>query len=309
MVDLLAAGYPSLDFVLPVSDSPRTGETALIHRLPLNHEATLDGRGANVAATLAKLGFKPAIATIVGKDREGYVYTSRLRQMGVDVEDTIMVRTGNTSRRYRYRNPGGEYQSFFFPGVADAWEGELKLTNMSLAKYALLTTGPRQHSYQFLAEARKAAKPIVWQVNTDVARYDDQAMQAFAAASDYILLTELEAALMVEQLGLSSIRGLLVQGTQAVVVVHQDASGTLHDMAGETRIQAVPSANLIDPTGLDDAFTAGFVASLLNAYSLRKSVQVGAVLASFVVEGLGSQANLPDWDTMQSRYETHFGRL
>lgn len=309
MVDVLATGYPSLDFILPVSHSPKTGETALMDAVPIEHEATFGGCGANVAAALANLGFRAAVATIIGGDREGYLYTSQLRRMGIDMQDVIKVPDAKTSRSYLFRNPDGEYQNFFFAGAADAWKGRLRLMNVRRVKYALLTVGPYYYNKQFVDEVKRADKPLIWQLKPDISAYTQEAMKEFAEASEYILMNHIEAEFIKEGLKLDSVADLLKKKAKAVVVTKGEEGATLYDEAGVFDVKAVPPSNVEDPTGAGDAFTAGFIAGLLKDYGYRKSAQIGAVMASFVLERVGCQTNLPKWETMQARYEEHFGAL
>ena len=51
----------------------------------------------------------------------------------------------------------------------------------------------------------------------------------------------------------------------------------------------VPSDNLLDPTGVGDAFRAGFLSGVLDGLSLERSAQFGALVATHVLETTGTQ--------------------
>jgi ribokinase len=58
-----------------------------------------------------------------------------------------------------------------------------------------------------------------------------------------------------------------------------------------------------------DGFTSGFLAGWLQDRSPLVCAKMGAVVASFVLETVGCQTNLPDWSSMKQRYEENFGEL
>ena len=51
----------------------------------------------------------------------------------------------------------------------------------------------------------------------------------------------------------------------------------------------MPSENLLDPTGVGDAFRAGFLTGVLDGLSLERSAQFGALIATHVLETTGTQ--------------------
>lgn len=51
----------------------------------------------------------------------------------------------------------------------------------------------------------------------------------------------------------------------------------------------MPSENLLDPTGVGDAFRAGFLSGVIEGFSLERSAQFGALVATHVLETTGTQ--------------------
>ncbi len=309
MVDLLATGYPSLDYIISVSHSPKVGETALIDSVPAENEAVFGGCGANVAAALAKLKFQTAIATIIGDDREGYLYTSQMRRLGVNTQDIITVRQAKTSRSYLFRNPDGEYQNFFFAGAADQWDGNLRLFNLRRVRYALLTVGPYHYNKQFAELVTKDNNSLIWQLKPDIAAFTEEAMRQFAESSEYILMNHIEAEFIKDGLGLDKIEDLLDDTTKGVVVTKGEDGCIVYDSDGQYSVKAVSPNKVEDPTGAGDGFTAGFIAGLLEGKDHKTCGQMGSVMASYVLENIGCQTNLPNRAMFEKRYKANFGEL
>ncbi len=55
------------------------------------------------------------------------------------------------------------------------------------------------------------------------------------------------------------------------------------------RVPVVPARHLVDPTGVGDAFRAGFLAGLAWGLEPTRCAQVGCLLATLVIETVGTQ--------------------
>ncbi len=308
MLDLLATGYPSLDFIFPVSHSPRAGETALLDMVLDEVKPLFGGCGANVAVGLRRLGLNTGIAMIVGDDANGDLYRSYLSAQQVDQQDIIVVPGAKTSRSYLFHNPQGEYQNFFFPGAADQWRDTLCLERLDRVRYALVTVGSYHYNRQFVEQVQGAGVPLIWQLKSDISAFPMDAIQSFAQASTIILMNHLEAEFVRSSLGLHSLNDLLAGSTSTLVITQGAQGAVLCTAEGRQKLSTCP-VQVADTTGAGDGFATGFLAGLLKGYAPLTCAQMGSVVASFVLEKVGSQTNLPDWEQMQSRYHENFGAL
>jgi adenosine kinase len=305
-MDVLASGYPSLDYIISVSHSPGVGDTALVTLPPPDVAPTIGGCGANVAVGLCRLGFRAGVGMVIGDDQRGRAYQDYLESQGVDLSHLIVLPGTKTSCSFLFRNPQGEYQNFFFAGAADAWQGKLRLDNLPQVGYGLITVAPYHYNRQFLEQLAVANIPIIWQLKPDIYAYPPEGVQLFARCSRYILMNHLEAGSILNSLGLKQVSDLLKDMTQAIVVTRGSAGVTLVDPTGEWSVPSIP-AQVEDTTGAGDGFTAGFLAGILRGLDLLTSAKIGVVVASFVLEKIGCQTNLPTWETMQMRYKEFFG--
>src|SRR6201987_5633556 len=75
-------------------------------------------------------------------------------------------------------------------------------------------------------------------------------------------------------------------GPKGVDVVEPDGT-TIH-------VGVVPETSQVDPTGVGDAFRAGFLTGRSAGLSLERSAQLGSLVAVLVLESTGTQEW--DWD-------------
>jgi sugar/nucleoside kinase (ribokinase family) len=305
-LDLLATGYPSLDYICQVSHSPAVGETAIVRTPPSRY--TFGGCGANVAVGLARLGFRAGVAMVVGDDAPGRDYVAYLQRKGIDTREVIRWPDVGTSESRLYVNPEGEYQNFFYAGAADAWQGKLTLTSLAEARYALLTVGALHYNRQFVQLVLKAGIPLIWQLKPDVYAYPPEALTDLTRSSALLMMNRIEADYLIRTLGVSSAADLLSDETRLVVVTHGADGSRIFDQTGIHKVPAVPPAQLVDPTGAGDAFTTGFLAGWLQGRSPVICGRLGAVVASFALEKVGCQTNLPNWEMLSARYTEHFSK-
>ena len=74
-------------------------------------------------------------------------------------------------------------------------------------------------------------------------------------------------------------------------VVTLGADGVRIDRSGEesVTVAAVPEIEKVEPTGVGDAFRAGFLAALSWDLGHERAAQLGCLLAVYVVEQVGTQ--------------------
>jgi adenosine kinase len=94
-----------------------------------------------------------------------------------------------------------------------------------------------------------------------------------------------------------------------VRVITRGTKGSSVEIAGEPQLD-VPIARevaRVDPTGVGDAYRAGFLAGLAWDVSLERCAQLGSLLASHAIEVVGTQ-EYRFGDTFLTRFEDAYGR-
>ena len=73
------------------------------------------------------------------------------------------------------------------------------------------------------------------------------------------------------------------------------------------KVAAAPEESSLDPTGVGDAFRAGFVAGQAWGLDLERSAQVGSLLATHSLEHVGPQEYELDPARFVARFAAAFG--
>jgi adenosine kinase len=113
-------------------------------------------------------------------------------------------------------------------------------------------------------------------------------IRALVDGDDYLFTNEYEAALTEQKTGWSSDD---ILGRVTVRVTTLGPNGALVERRGAptVRIGCAVEERRADPTGVGDAFRAGFLAGVAWGVSDERAAQVGAMLATYVIETIGTQ--------------------
>ena len=109
--------------------------------------------------------------------------------------------------------------------------------------------------------------------------------------SHILLINESEATLLTGQNTIASCaRALQDEGPQTVVIKKGSRGAVLFSEKVQITIDAYPIKQVLDPTGAGDTFGGGFISCLANGGTMDEALINASVLASFCVEGFGTDA-------------------
>jgi adenosine kinase len=247
------------------------------------------GIGCNISFGLAALGLRPLLVGSVGDD---FVeYRAWLERHGVLTWPVQVSQTAHTARFVVTTDAdNAQIGSFYTGAMAEARQIELKPIADRVGGLDLVVISPndpeamqrhtdecRIRGYSFLADPSQQA---AWMNGPDLKRLIDGATYLFS--NDY------EDGLISQKTGWSHEEILSRVGTR---VITRGKGGASIEVAGQPRIDVpiAPETARVDPTGVGDAFRAGFIAGLSWGVSPERCAQVGSVLSSYVIAIVGTQ--------------------
>jgi len=137
-------------------------------------------------------------------------------------------------------------------------------------------------------ECRTRKIPFAADPSQQLAFMDGESIRELIDGATFLLTNEYEAALTEQKTGWS---GAEIADRVQTRVITKGKNGVLIATRGERPIE-VTIANEVrkaDPTGVGDAFRAGFLTGLAWGLAHERSAQVGSMLATYVVETVGTQ--------------------
>lgn len=250
------------------------------------------GVAANICFGMAQLSQHPVLVGAVGKDFFSE-YEPHLAGAGVDTSALLVSESRHTAMFLCTDDEEQNQIASFYPGaMSEAADIDLRAVADSHGEPDLVVVCPNdpaamhRHTQQALENGwRLAADP-----SQQLPRMDGDDVRKLIDGASILLSNDYEAALIESKSGWSSREVLEHVGMR---ITTHGPKGCVIEQAGEPTLEvdAVPpddSAQL-EPTGVGDAFRAGFLAGLAEGLGLERCAQIGALCATETLETVGPQ--------------------
>ncbi|HYN56544.1 MAG TPA: carbohydrate kinase family protein [Motilibacterales bacterium] len=252
-------------------------------------EVRRGGVAANIAFGMGVLGLRPVLVGAVGPDFADY--RSWLQRHGVDTESVHVSEVRHTARFVCTTDEHANQIATFYAGaMQEARDIELGpvVERVGAVDLVLIGANDPEAMMRHTEECRYRRIPFAADPSQQLARMHGDEIRLLVDGAAYLFTNEYEAALTEQKTGWSSEEILDRVGTRVTTL---GPSGVRIERKGQDMIQ-VPTpkeTHRADPTGVGDAFRAGFLAGLAWGLPLQRCAQVGSLLATHVIESIGTQ--------------------
>ncbi|MCM3886906.1 carbohydrate kinase family protein [Frankia sp. R82] len=265
------------------------------------------GVAANIAIGLGRLGLRPIVVGAVGTDFGDY--RTWLESHGVDTSALRVSQAAHTARFVCTTDLDLNQIASFYPGAMDeAAEIELAPIADRVGGLDLVVVSPNNPAamLRHAQEARERGYAFAADPSQQLALLDGAQIRELITGAAYLFCNEYEKALLASKTGWSDAEILAAVGVR---VTTHGKDGIVIEAPGQDliRVPVVPARDTPDPTGVGDGFRAGFLAGLSWDLSLERSAQVGALIATLVLETLGPQDYETDPAEMVKRLAETYG--
>ena len=247
------------------------------------------GVAANIAFGMANLGQKPILVGAAGEDFADY--RSWLERHGVDCESVHISETRHTARFVCTTDDDmAQIASFYAGAMSEAREIELGPVAARVGGLDLVVISSNDPAgmLRHTQECRTRLIPFAADPSQQLAFMDGESIRELIDGAAFLFTNEYEAALTEQKTGWSSEE--IAKRVQTRVIT-KGKDGALIATRGERPIEVKVANELrkADPTGVGDAFRAGFLTGLSWGLGHERSAQTGSMLATYVVETIGTQ--------------------
>jgi len=266
------------------------------------------GVAPNIAYSMALLGERPHIMATVGEDFEEYRLW--LEDKGVDTSLMKVVPGVFTASFFATTDQANAQIASFYPG-AMAHAAELTLTTVN-QQPDLVVVSPNDPvaMKNYAAECRDLGIPYLYDPSQQVLRLDGDELRRDMQGAHFLFVNDYEFGLISKKTGLSlkQMLGLI----NVLVVTRGEHGASIYTDGEEHLIPIYPTDEIIDPTGVGDAFRGGFLTSYSRGWDWELCGLVGALAASYCLEHKGPQSHSYTREEFIKRFRMHFndeGRL
>jgi sugar/nucleoside kinase (ribokinase family) len=298
--DVVAVGsWTNVDHLFRVDRLPRPGDTVQILGPIAQVEATYwGGCASNNAAVAAKLGAQSALVSVVGNDFRERGNAAHLQALGVDLRGAIVVEDDLCGHSFLFSDPTGATICLSHLGSAER-QDEFEPDPRLLTGAKVVVVNYRFDRFTLRAAQLAAQSGACIIVSGNLATGLAVAPEMVQVA-DLLVCTRHELDQLMRGLGLVKPAELFALGVRMLVETRGRDGCIVWTSSQEIQIPAVP-AQVVDPTGAGDGFVGGLAVGLAFDRSVAEAAQLGAAVASFVIEAVGCQTSLPTFEQAVGR--------
>ncbi|MGH3973618.1 MAG: carbohydrate kinase family protein [Pseudonocardiaceae bacterium] len=265
------------------------------------------GAAANIAFNLGCLGLAPVLVGAVGADFAEY--GQWLSAHGVDVSAVHVSQTKHTARfQCTTDSDQNQIATFYAGAMSEARDIELKPIVDRLGGTDLVVVGPSDPAamLRHTQECRDLGYPFAADPSQQLASLDGDQIKQLVDGATYLFTNTYERGLLERKTGWGD-EDILARVD--VSVMTRGAKGVTVQRPGEPVISVTPPQELTkaDPTGVGDAFRAGFLTGVHWGVGDERAAQLGCMLATLVIESIGTQEHKLEPETFMERFSEAYG--
>ncbi|MET9372688.1 carbohydrate kinase family protein [Streptomyces sp. NPDC002992] len=272
-----------------------------------NLEVRRGGVAANIAFGLGVLGLRPVLVGAVGADFEPYRVW--LKEHGVDTDSVRVSESLHTARFVCTTDRAQNQIATFYAGaMAEARAIDLREVVARAGRLDLVLVSPDdpEAMLRHTRTCRALGIPFAADPSQQLARLGRDEVRQLVDGARWLFSNEYETALLGERSGWSEAE--ILRRVGAWVTTHGEAGVRIRGEGRDTlAVPAVAVPGVVDPTGVGDAFRAGFLAGTAWGVPERCAAQLGCAVAATVLDYVGTQEYRLHRESLLDRIRTTYG--
>ena len=265
------------------------------------------GCAANICYGMGVLGLNPVLIAAVGKDWADY--EAWLSRHGVDTSHALVSTSLYTAHFMVTTDDDLNQIASLFPGaMSEARNIELAPIMEKTGRFDMVVISPDdpQAMLHHSDVCRKEGIPFAADPSQQMARMSGEEIKLLIDGASYLFLNEYELALAMQKTGWSDRE--ILEHVKIRVVTLGSKGAKVESAAGEFVQVGVPKEkSKTDPTGVGDSFRSGFIAGLAWGLSHERCAQLGSLIATYVIETMGTQEYRFSSAEFLARFEAAYG--
>jgi adenosine kinase len=246
------------------------------------------GVAANIAYGMGQLGERPVLMGAVGADFAEY--RSWLERNGVDCSWVHVSEVHHTARFVCTTDDDMcQIASFYAGAMSEARNIELAPAwHATGADLVLIGADDPDGMVRHSVECRELGFRFAADPSQQIARMDGEQLRLLIEGAALLFTNEYEKSLLESKTGLSDRELLALVGARVTTLGSRGVEIVTAD-GEKVHVPVARERARMDPTGVGDAFRAGFLSARAWGLGWDRAAQVGSLLAAYVLETVGTQ--------------------
>lgn len=260
------------------------------------------GIAPNIAYTLALLGGHPRIMATVGEDFEDY--RAWLDSKGIDTSLMKVIPGEFTASFFATTDRASSQIASFYPGAMGHSATQSLKDVVQKPDLVVVSPSAPDAMMKFPAECRELDIPYLYDPSQQVLRLDGTELARDMEGAALLFCNDYEFGLISKKTG-RELKEML-KHVKVLVVTRGKDGANLYTEGQEVFIPTVPEREIVDPTGVGDAFRGGFLAGYGRGWNWKLCGEVGALAAVYCLERRGPQRHTFTRAEFVKRFREHF---
>jgi adenosine kinase len=310
--DIIVSGYVSLDRVIKVATELIPGKTSIVTN-DNNVNLEYGGCGINFACDLDKLGKSVLPVIRVGFDYAQSGFKQFLEVNNISTEAVEIIDKAATSCSYLIEDKEMNHVTLYYPGAMhEKYFNGYKEEWFKVSKLGLMTVASVVDNKEFLTMCKQVKIPHYLGLKMDEAAFPQWFVKEVTESVNGVFANEVEYEYFLKSNQVSNIKEIFEINKQLEFVVKTKGKlGSEIYFKEKNRIihlevPVLETNEFVSSVGSGDAFMAGFLFGMLEGYSKKECMYLGATLSTFIIEAAGATSNAPDRLELLYRFNRFF---
>lgn len=260
------------------------------------------GIAPNIAYTMALLGQKPRVMATVGEDFGDY--RAWLDSKGVDTSLMQVVPGVFTASFFATTDQNSAQIASFYPG-AMAHSATQSLKDLkNRPDLVIVSPSAPDAMMKFPAECRELGIKYLYDPSQQVLRLEGEELARDMEGAHFLFCNDYEFGLISKKTGWSLDQ--ILQHVEVLVITRGKDGADLYSGEHSVHIPTVPEKEIVDPTGVGDAFRGGFLAGYSFGFDWKLCGEIGSLSAVYCLEQRGTQNHSYSKKEFVERFRQNF---
>jgi adenosine kinase len=243
------------------------------------------GVAPNIAYTMALLGEHPRVMATVGEDFDEY--RKWLESKGVDTALMQIIPGLYTASFFATTDQSNAQIASFYPGAMEVAAQQSLHDLQNRPNLVVVSPNSPQAMTKFALECRDLNIPYLYDPSQQILRLEGPELIRDMDGAHFLFVNDYEFELISKKTGLDLAH--VLQHVDVIVVTRGKDGSSVYAAGKEYNIPIVPEVCIVDPTGVGDAYRAGFLAGYARGWSWQLCGQIGSLSATYCLEQKGPQ--------------------
>ena len=260
------------------------------------------GIAPNIAYTMALLGGKPRVMATVGEDFSDY--RNWLESKGVDTSLMKVIPGEFTASFFATTDQVSAQIASFYPG-AMGYSATQSIKELD-KKPDLVIVSPSAPDamMKFPAECRELGVSYLYDPSQQVLRLEGAELARDMEGAHFLFCNDYEFGLISKKTDWSLDQ--ILEHVKVLVITRGKDGADLYAGGDAVHIPTVPEKEIVDPTGVGDAFRGGFLAGYSRGFDWKLCGEIGSLAAVYCLEQKGPQSHNYTRQEFVARFRDHF---